>query len=153
MRLPVVNLNLDKDTVARALTTFHERLYRISGGRLGGRLVGMPVLLLSTTGRRTGRRRTTPLTYTTDGDNLVLVASYGGDDHHPDWYLNLTAHPLVEVEREGRVEQRMARTATAEEKARLWPGIVDTYKGYGDYQRKTQRDIPLVILSRLPADS
>ncbi len=147
MRLPVLNVDVDKDTVARALTTFHERLYRVSGGRLGGRIAGMPVLLLSTTGRKTGRRRTTPLTYTTDGDNVVLVASYGGDDHHPDWYLNLTAHPLVEVEREGRVEQLVARTATAEEKARLWPGIVDTYKGYADYQRKTERDIPLVILS------
>lgn len=148
-----LNVDLDKDTVARALTTFHERLYRISGGRLGGRIAGMPVLLLSTTGRKTGRRRTTPLTYTTDGDRVVLVASYGGDDHHPDWYLNLTAHPLVEVEREGRVEQLVARTATAEEKARLWPGIVDTYKGYADYQRKTERDIPLVILSRPPAAS
>ncbi len=148
MRLPGVNLNVnvDKDMVARALTTFHERLYRASGGRLGGRIAGMPVLLLSTTGRKTGRRHTTPLTYTTDGDDLVLVASYGGDDRHPAWYLNLAAHPLVEVEREGRVDQFMARTATPEEKARLWPGVVATYKGYAEYQRKTQRDIPLVIL-------
>ncbi|MBW3556332.1 MAG: nitroreductase family deazaflavin-dependent oxidoreductase [Actinobacteria bacterium] len=136
-----------KDIVARGLTTFHERLYRASRGRVGGRICGMPVLLLSTTGRKTGRRRTTPLTYTTDGDNLVLVASYGGDDQHPAWYLNLSRHPLVEVERAGQVEQFVARTATAEEKARLWPGIVATYKGYGAYQRRTQRDIPLVILT------
>ncbi len=139
-----------KDIVARGLTTFHERLYRASRGRVGGRISGMPVLLLSTTGRKTGRRRTTPLTYTTDGDNLVLVASYGGDDHHPAWYLNLTRHPLVEVERAGQVDRFVARTATAEEKARLWPGIVATYKGYDAYQRRTQRDIPLVILTPHP---
>ena len=136
-----------KDAVARALTTVHMALYRASGGRLGGRLAGMPVLLLTTRGRTSGRARTTPLTYFERDGIIVLVASYGGDDRDPSWLRNLRADPLVEV-RQGRRRRAMTgRVATSEEKARWWPGIVSTYEGYGRYQARTERDIPLVVLT------
>jgi deazaflavin-dependent oxidoreductase (nitroreductase family) len=136
-----------KDTVAKAVTAFHETLYRTTGGRLGGRVMGMPVLLLTTTGRKTGKRRTTPLTYLDDGERIVLVASYGGSPQHPTWYLNLSAHPEVEVTRGSRTGPMLTRTATAEEKAELWPRVTKMYKGYAAYQERTARDIPLVILT------
>ena len=107
----------------------------------------MPVLLLTTRGRRSGRRRTVPLTYLRDGDDLVLIASYGGSPRHPAWFLNLAADPEVEV-RIGRGRRRMkARRATPDERARLWPKVVETYDGYAAYQRRTTREIPLVFLS------
>jgi len=136
-----------KDMIARVFTAVHEALYRASGGRLGGRVSRMPVLLLTTTGRKTGRSRTTPLTYFEDGDRVIIVASYGGDDRHPAWYLNLTANPQVTVTRGARASGMTARTATAAEKAEWWPRITSTYQGYADYQKRTTRDIPLVILS------
>jgi deazaflavin-dependent oxidoreductase (nitroreductase family) len=138
-----------RDSVARAVTNFHELAYRSTGGALGGRVSGMPVLLLTTTGRKTGRRRTTPLTYFEEGDDLVLVASYGGAPRHPSWYLNLSANPEVEVMRGRRTQRMRTRTATSEEKAKLWPRITSTYRGYASYQEKTTRDIPLVILSEV----
>jgi deazaflavin-dependent oxidoreductase (nitroreductase family) len=111
-------------------------------------MLGCEVLLLHTTGRRSGLERTTPLMYTSDGDDIVLVASNGGSRLHPTWYLNLSADPSVRVERKGPAEAWTARTATREEKERLWPGIVDAYKGYAAYERRTDRDIPLVILEK-----
>ena len=136
-----------KDRVARAVTAVHRGAYRLTGGRVAGRLAGMPVLLLTTRGRSTGRPRTVPLTYFPDGDDVVLVASYGGDDRHPGWYRNLCADPAVEVT-QGRSRRAMsARTATPEERDRLWPRIVATYAGYGRYQSRTSRQIPLVVLS------
>lgn len=145
-----------RDRIARAVTAFHEVAYRTTGGFLGGRVAGMPVLLLTTTGRKTGRRRTNPLTYLEDGDRLVLVASYGGAPRHPSWYLNLTSNPEVEVTRRRRTEPMLARTATSEERAELWPRVTSRYRGYAGYQEKTTREIPLVILSSQtsrPADS
>ncbi len=136
-----------RDCTARAVTAFHETAYRVTGGRVGGRVARMPVLLLTTTGRKTGRRRTTPLTYLDDGDRLVLVASYGGARRHPSWYLNLTAEPEVEVTRGRRTAHMRARTATPEEKAELWPRATSVYRGYAAYQERTTRDIPLVILT------
>jgi len=113
---------------------------------VAGRLAGMPVLLLTTRGRTTGRPRTVPLTYFVEGDGIVLVASYGGDDRHPGWYHNLCADPRVEVV-QGRSRRALtARTATPEERARLWPTIVATYPGYARYQARTARPIPLVVL-------
>jgi deazaflavin-dependent oxidoreductase (nitroreductase family) len=122
-------------------------LYRASGGKLGGSLRGAPILLLTTTGRSTGKRRTVPLLYLQDGDDLVVVASYGGLPEHPSWYRNLEASPDVEVEIGREREGRRARTATPEERARLWPKVVDMYPSYESYQRKTTREIPLVVLS------
>jgi len=114
---------------------------------VAGKLMGMPVVKLTTTGRKSGRPRTTMLTSPAkDGDNLVLVASYGGSPQHPDWFLNLRDHPEVEVMTRDFKGRRHARIATAEEKARIWPGLAARYKNYAGYQEKTTRDIPLVIL-------
>lgn len=132
--------------LTRVGSALHALLYRASGGRLGGKLGRAPVLLLTTTGRRSGRPRTTPLTYLRHGDELVLVASFGGSDSHPEWYLNLRRRPEVEVQI-GRERRRMlARTATPAERARLWPQVVEMYPGYARYQGRTSRPIPLVIL-------
>jgi deazaflavin-dependent oxidoreductase (nitroreductase family) len=122
-------------------------LYRLSGGKLGGSLRGAPILLLTTIGRSSGHPRTVPLLYLRDGDDLVVVGSYGGRPEHPAWYRNLEANPDVEVEIGRRRESRRARTTTPEERARLWPKLVELYPSYESYQRKTTREIPLVVLS------
>jgi deazaflavin-dependent oxidoreductase (nitroreductase family) len=137
-----------KDTLFRGINAFHRSLVRASGGRVGGRLGGMPVVILETVGRKSGEPRRTMLTApVVDGDTVVLVASYGGDSRHPAWYLNLTADPSVTIERGGRREPMTARTATAEEKAALWPRIVKSYRGYAGYQKRTDREIPVVLLT------
>ena len=141
----------NKDRVARLVTAAHTAVYRLSGGRVAGRLAGMPVLLLTTRGRVTGTPRTVPLTYFADGDDIVVVASYGGDDRGPGWYRNLRAEGRVQV-LEGTNRRAMtARTATADERDRLWPGIAATYPGYARYQSRTGRRIPLVVLSEASA--
>ncbi len=132
--------------VQRWLTGTHVFWYRLTGGRIGGRFGRLNMLLLTTTGRKSGRPWTTPLTYLADGDEMVLVASNGGSPGHPAWYLNLRSNPQVTVERLGRKMAVTARTATPEEKARLWPMVVAMYSGYAGYQRRTTRQIPLVIL-------
>lgn len=130
----------------RAAVGFHVRLYRLSGGKLGGRIGKAPVLLLTHKGRRSGALRTTPLLYLTDGDDLVVVASYGGAPKHPAWYHNLQASPEVDVEL-GRVRRPVrARTATPQERSRYWPQLVGMYRSYDSYQRKTDREIPVVVL-------
>lgn len=136
-----------KDFVMRQVTWAHETLFKASRGRLAGRLAGMPVVMLTTTGRKTGRPRTTMLTSPVqDGAAFVLVASYGGDDRHPQWFLNLRDNPEVGVTALGRTQTMQARVASPDEKAALWPRVTKAYKGYAGYQTKTERDIPLVIL-------
>jgi deazaflavin-dependent oxidoreductase (nitroreductase family) len=136
-----------KDLSARVIYTVHEAVFRASGGRLLGSIGGMPVLKLTTTGRKSGQPRSTMLTSPVrEGDRLVVVASYGGDDRHPAWFLNLQANPHVEVTTGGTTRPMHARVATADEKAELWPKVVAAYKGYEGYQTKTSRDIPLVLL-------
>ena len=136
-----------KDVAARIVTGFHRAVFRVSNGRLANSGYGMPVLELTTTGRKTGKRRTTMLTSPIqDGANVVVVASYGGDDRHPTWFLNLRDDPNVEITMNGRTRPMRARAASPEEKAELWPRVVAAYKGYGQYQQRTDRDIPLVIL-------
>lgn len=130
----------------KAVTQAHVRIYRWTGGKLGGRFLRAENVILTTTGRKSGARRTTPLVATFDGDRVVLVASNGGASRHPDWYLNLVADPDVELQRGSTVTPMHARTATPEEKAELWPKVVATYGGYEGYQRRTERDIPLVVL-------
>lgn len=110
--------------------------------------MGMPVLLLTTMGRRTGKRRTIPLTYFEDGDALVVVGSKGGSPRHPDWYLNLEADPEVEVQVGAEHRRLGARRATAEEADRLWPMVLERAPVYGKYRTKTRREIPLVLLER-----
>jgi deazaflavin-dependent oxidoreductase (nitroreductase family) len=136
-----------KDYVAKAITAFHESLYRLTGGWAGGRIAGMPVLLLTTIGRKSGEPRTTPLTYFELDGNVVIIASYGGDDRHPQWYQNLACNPSVTIERGKGKESMTARTASADEKQKWWPTITSTYSGYAAYQRRTKRDIPVVALA------
>jgi F420H(2)-dependent quinone reductase len=124
----------------------HMAVYRLSGGRLLGRVAGMPVLLLTTTGRRSGRARTTPLTYFEDGDDLVIVASNGGEDTPPAWWLNLNAQPEATIAIGTRTRCATARAATDVEYERLWPIITATHPGYAAYAQRTARPIPVVLL-------
>ena len=132
--------------VVKSASALHRGIYAASGGRAGSRIAGMSVFLLTTIGRKTGKRRTVPLTYISDGDSIVLVASYGGRPHNPAWFENLMAagEGEVTIGRERRAVH--AHRATPEERARLWPRIVETYDGYEAYQAKTTREIPLAIL-------
>jgi F420H(2)-dependent quinone reductase len=134
-------------TAQRVFTGIHTFFYRLSGGKMGGRLGKSPVLLLITTGRKTGKPRTTPLFYLKDGNNLILFASNGGSATHTTWWLNLQANPQAEVELGRKKLPVTARQADAEESKRLWPLLVAMYAGYAEYQKKTTREIPLVILS------
>lgn len=131
----------------RGMSTLNIWVYRLSGGKIGGRFLrGAPVCLLTMTGRKSGRRLTTPLIYLADGPRVVLVASKGGMANNPLWYANLVANPRCEIEI-GRERRAMtARTANAEEKQALWPRLVAIYRDYDDYQARTDRDIPVVIL-------
>lgn len=136
----------------RTFTTAHRMLYRATGGTLGGTLHGAPILLLRTTGRRTGRRRETPLIYAQVGDRYVLVASNGGADQHPAWFLNLAADPLVEVQVARTRTPMRARRASAAERAALWPRMTHTYPGYTTYQERTRREIPVVLVEPLDSE-
>jgi deazaflavin-dependent oxidoreductase (nitroreductase family) len=136
-----------KDTIGKVGNFIHRNIFRASSGRLLGNLGGMAVVELTTTGRKSGLARSTMLTAPiVDGDTVVLVASWGGDDRHPLWYLNLRDNPDVEITMGGKHRKMKARTATPDEKSRMWPQVTSKYKGYAGYQTKTTRDIPLVIL-------
>ncbi len=127
-------------------TRVNVAIYRMSGGRLGGRVGRAPILLLHHVGRRSGKARVTPLLYLDDADGLVIVASKGGTDRHPDWFHNLMANPATTVE-VGRERRRVtARQATAEERERLWRRLVEIYPSYATYQSHTDRLIPIVLL-------
>jgi deazaflavin-dependent oxidoreductase (nitroreductase family) len=126
----------------------HVRLYRESGGEVGHIWNGAPTLLLTTTGRTTGEKRTTPLIYGRDGDAYLIVASKGGAPQHPGWYLNLSADPAVELQVKDEVFPARARTATEEERARLWSTMTAIWPPYDDYAKKTDREIPVVVLER-----
>lgn len=134
--------------VVRAMSAVNTWIFRATGGRLGARFLrGAPVLLLTTRGRRSGVRRTTPLIYLQDGPDFVLVASKGGMSRNPLWYQNLEADPDVEIQIGNEIRPLRARRASPEEKAALWPRLVAVYRDYDDYQARTDRDIPVVILS------
>lgn len=134
--------------LVRAMSAVNTWIFRTTGGRLGARFLrGAPVLLLTTRGRRSGALRTTPLIYLQDGPDFVLVASKGGMSRHPLWYLNLEADPDVEIQIGSEIRPMRARRASPEEKASLWPRLVAVYRDYDDYQARTDRDIPVVILS------
>jgi deazaflavin-dependent oxidoreductase (nitroreductase family) len=124
----------------------HAGVYRATGGKLFGRMGKSPILLLNTVGRKTGRKRTSPLLYVMDGEDFVIIASKGGAAAHPAWYLNLRANPEATVEIGDHEVQVEAEVADPEEKARLWQKMVEMYPAYDDYQRKTGREIPLLIL-------
>lgn len=131
----------------RAMGRSHRAIYRLTRGRLLGRVAGMPVLLLTTTGRRSGRLRTTPLTYFESNSDLVIVASNGGEDSPPAWWLNLQADPHATVTIGTRAEPMTARTATDDEYADLWPTITSVHAGYATYARRTTRPIPVMLLT------
>lgn len=135
--------------VFNASTRGHVAAFRLSGGRIGGRVNGAPCLLLHHTGAKSGKQRVSPLQYMPDGDRMVIVASKGGYTKNPGWYHNLKSHPATQVElpKEGKVAVR-ARVATGEERRELWPRVVDLYSGYAEYQESTSREIPVVVLER-----
>jgi deazaflavin-dependent oxidoreductase (nitroreductase family) len=136
--------------VLRRVMAGHTLVYRASGGVIGHKLPGAPpTLLLTHVGAKSGQKRISPLSYTKgDGDDLVLVASKGGYPKNPAWFHNLKAHPDTEVQ-VGREHRPVhARVATPEERERLWPRVVENYSGYAEYQKRTDRLIPLVILER-----
>ena len=131
----------------RHLIRPHTTIYRLSGGLVGQHVPGAPpMLLLDHVGAKSGEKRTSPLAYLEDGPNLILVASKGGHPRNPAWFHNLRAHPDVEVQ-VGRERRPVhARMAKKRERKQLWPKVVELYDGYADYQRRTDREIPLVIL-------
>lgn len=138
--------NTAVDLTAKLMNASHRVVLAVTGGRVLSTVGPMPVAELCTIGRKSGRRRTTLLTSPLqEGDRIVFVASKGGDDRDPDWYRNLVATPDVEVTIHGETKALRARTASPEEKAELWPRIVASYKGYDGYQKRTRRDIPVVI--------
>jgi deazaflavin-dependent oxidoreductase (nitroreductase family) len=126
----------------------HVRVYRETGGERGYRWRGATVLLLTTTGRRSGEPRTTPLIHAVDGDRWVVVASKGGAPDHPSWYKNLVAEPDASIQVKADEVRVRARTAEGEERARLWAAMTEQWPGYDDYQRMTPREIPVVVLER-----
>ncbi len=131
-------------------TALHRAILRLTRGRLTGRVGRAPVLLLTTTGRRSGRRRTIPLLYVADGDDYVVVASNGGAPAHPAWYHNLCAHPDATVEVRGRsTPVRATDVPAGPERERLWQGAMAIYAGYASYATRTDRTIPLVRLTPL----
>ena len=141
---------MPSDLMMKAMNTLHRVMLKVSGLRLGWTAGRMPALRLTTTGRRSGEPRSLMLTSQHQiGDTMVIVASKGGDDRNPEWFLNLREHPTVEVETRGAIRTMTAREATAEERAELWPIITADYANYAGYQRKTDREIPLVLLEPL----
>ena len=131
----------------RRLTDVHTAIYRASGGLVGHRFPGTPpVLLLDHVGARSGRRRTTPLAYGVDRENLVLVASKSGNPRSPAWFHNLVANPDTTVQVGGERRNVHARVASKAQRDRLWKLMVGVYGGYEDYRRRTQREIPLIVL-------
>ena len=135
----------------RLFVPFHVLLYRVSGGRLLGRLGGLPVLLLTTTGRRTGKRRTLPLLYLEEEDCLVVAASAAGADRHPGWYVNLVANPDVEVQTRGSRRRMQAGNSPAEERQPLYDRFKAASDQYAGYETRTDREIPVVILREMDA--
>jgi deazaflavin-dependent oxidoreductase (nitroreductase family) len=133
--------------VLRPLMGYHAKVYRVTRGVIGHRIPGgPPMLLLDHVGAKSGQKRTTPLVYVEDRPNLVVVASKGGHPRHPAWYHNLLAHPDTTVQVGSQRHAVHARVAGPEERERLWPKAVEVYSGYEDYQKRTEREIPLVIL-------
>lgn len=130
----------------RAFMALHRGIYRATGGRLAGSFRGSPVLLLTTTGRRSGRSRTVPIFFTTVGDAYAVIASNGGSPSHPAWFLNLEDDPHASIQVDAKVLRVTPRIAEGEERERIWKGMTSRYSGYDSYQEKTDRKIPVVVL-------
>ena len=132
---------------AKLFIGFHTAIYRLTGGRVMGSFGRAPVLLLTTTGRKSGKNRTTPLLYLEEGGLYFVVASSGGSSKHPAWYLNLTANPTSALQTQDRTLSATAETIAGDEKKRLWIRFNEIYPDYDTYQKKTERDIPVVKLT------
>jgi deazaflavin-dependent oxidoreductase (nitroreductase family) len=140
-----------KDAIFKAVTRFHRMVFDVSKGKVTGKAGGMPVVKLTTIGCKSGQSRSTMLTSPlVEGDNVVLVASYGGDDRDPMWYSNLVANPDVEVVINGSTKSMRARVAEGDERTRLWENLTAKHANYAGYQRKTSRQIPVVVLEPQP---
>ena len=138
---------MGSDAVFKIANAAHRPLFRLSRGRIGGRMLGMPALVLTTTGRKSGAKRSVMLTSPLQlGESIVLVASRNGEPRNPDWLHNITADPAVEIELDGTTRRMTARVADAAERAELWPRIVADHANYASYQAKTDREIPVVVL-------
>jgi deazaflavin-dependent oxidoreductase (nitroreductase family) len=134
-------------TLWNQMTRAHVVAYQLSRGKLGGKYRGAPVLLLHHTGRKSGKQRVSPLLYLSDGDDLVVVGSKGGSHKHPAWFLNLREMPETTVEVGGEKRPVKVQVASPERREKLWPRMVELYPDYAQYQARTERQIPLVILS------
>ena len=142
---------MPSDTLFKIVNAVHRPLFRLTKGKVAGKGLGMPVLVLTTTGAKSGAKRSVMLTSPLQlGDSYVLVASRAGDDQNPAWLHNLRAHPAVEIEIDGRTQPMTARVADTAERADLWPRIVSDHSNYASYQSKTDREIPVVVLDPAP---
>ncbi|MBA3825778.1 MAG: nitroreductase family deazaflavin-dependent oxidoreductase [Ktedonobacterales bacterium] len=133
---------------------FNEQIiaeFRANGGKVGGQFAGGNMLLLTTTGAKSGQPRTSPLAYSRDGDRIIIIASKGGAPTNPDWYYNLVAHPTVTLEVGTEKFEAEASVAEGEERDRIFAQVVAQMPGFGEYQRNTTRQIPVVILTRTTA--
>lgn len=136
-----------KDLCFKGFTDFHRLVFLASKGRVAGKALGMPVVMLTTKGRKSGKTRHNMLTSPLElGESFVLVASYGGDDRHPSWFFNLRANPEVEATMRGTARSMLARVATGDERADLWSRLTAAHANYAGYQTKTDREIPVVVL-------
>ena len=133
-------------TLMHTVGVIHRGLYRLTKGSIGAKLGGRPMVLLTTTGRKSGKQRTIPLQYMEDGDNIIVVASNGGNVNHPAWWHNVNANADVTIQVGKKTTRARAETANEEERARLWPVLVDYYPGYQGYEDETERTVPVVIL-------
>jgi F420H(2)-dependent quinone reductase len=133
----------------RSLGAIHRVLYRASGGRVGATIWNLPIVLLTTVGRTTGRKRTTPLCALPIDDGFVVIASFGGMDRPPNWWLNLERSPTAEVQIGRQQLTVAARTTSGEERAELWARVTERAPGYLAYARRTTREIPVVVLERI----
>jgi deazaflavin-dependent oxidoreductase (nitroreductase family) len=142
-----------KNTLVNLIPRAGVIVYRLSKGRLGGKQQDLSILILHTVGRKSGKARQSPLLYLQDGDDYVIVGSRGGSDAPPAWWLNLQAMPETTIEIKGSRRRVTARTATAQQKAAYWPRLIAGYSFYEDYQARTARDIPVVVLTPAPESS
>jgi deazaflavin-dependent oxidoreductase (nitroreductase family) len=124
--------------------------FRANGGKVGGMFANSPLLILTTTGAKSGKQRTSPLVYTTDGDRIVIIASKGGADSHPDWYYNVNANPTVTVELGTESFQATASVVEGEERDRLYNAQAALMPNFAEYEKMTTRKIPVVVLERIP---
>ena len=130
----------------KAMVSVGVFLYRLTGGGIGGRVQSLPVLLLTTTGRTSGKTRTVPLGYLRDGSAYVITASYGGLPRHPAWFFNLQSHPQATIQVKKVQIPVTAEVANPEKRRELWARLIEVAPGYANYEKRTSREIPMVIL-------